>query len=530
MLNLKSEKVKTIIVILIFFAVWAWDVGFAYKYGETALDADMASEMVLANKSNQDGVYLDTDWYYSTEIRILGHIMLFKPLLLLFPNNWGLARVVAQAIFLLATGLSYIYMTGILGNIRKSIFFATILLCPFGYWHLYHDCFDGLYLIFIICYSLLAGLIFRLAFDACGGARRYLRWGLMILISFVCGLHSIRVYLNLLLPLLFAMAIMSYSKFRENDGSIKIKYLKPLLITAVSCIGSAIGYLINHFVLSGIYTYTNQDARQWQEFSISKLIETFGYFIQLFGYPYNYGNTMEIPLFSKSGLLCCFGILLIFIFIGSFTICVKEYKTLEEEQKAIFLTAIMTVSVCLLVFTLFMPSIDGSFGSYFLPSMGLYVAALQIATDLYSYAIKKYGEILALAIIFLTASLSGICNQRLFVKYPSRSHAEMVNVVEALEEQGYTQAVSNFWSGNTITELSDGSIEVWVTYGNNLDNVYEWLQSKSHLTTRPRDKYAYVYEADTYYKDESLQALWSNNDNAYVVYQDDAYVVIGVEE
>ena len=527
MLNLKSEKVKTIIVILIFFVAWAWDVGFAYKYGETALDADMASEMVLANKSNQDGVYLDTDWYYSTEIRILGHIMLFKPLLLLFPNNWGLARVVAQAIFLLATGLSYIYMTSVLRNIRKSIFFAAILLCPFSYWHLYHDCFDGLYLIFIICYSLLAGLIFRLAFDAYGGARRYLRWGLMILLSFVCGLHSIRVYLNLLLPLLVAMAIMSYSKFRENDGSIKIKYLKPLLITAVSCIGSAIGYLINHFVLSGIYTYTNQDARQWQDFSFSTIFDVLGYFVQLFGFPYNYINEMEIPLFSKCGMLSCFGILLIFIFGGGFVIGIKKFKSFTEEQKTIFMTAIATIVVCSLIFAFFMPEANGS---YFLPSMGLYVASLQIATDVYSYAIKKYGEILALAIIFLTASLSGICNQRLFVKYPSRSHAEMVNVVEALEEQGYTQAVSNFWSGNTITELSDGSIEVWVTYGNNLDNVYEWLQSKSHLTTRPRDKYAYVYEADTYYKDESLQTLWSNNDNACVVYQDDAYVVIGVEE
>ena len=49
----KTQKAKTIIVIAIFLAVWLWDVSFAYKYGESYLDTDMASEMILANESNQ---------------------------------------------------------------------------------------------------------------------------------------------------------------------------------------------------------------------------------------------------------------------------------------------------------------------------------------------------------------------------------------------------------------------------------------------------------------------------------------------
>ena len=526
MLNLKSEKVKTIIVILIFLAVWTWDVSFVCKYGETYLDADMASEMVYANKTNEEGVYLAKDWFYGNELRILGQTLLLKPLLLLFPDNWSLVRVISQAILLFVAGLSYIYMTSVLKNVRKSIFFASVLLCPFGFWHMWHDCFDGSYLVWIIFYSFLAGLIFRLSFRR--GKKKRLQWIALGVLAFACGLQSIRVFNNLLIPVGIVAFIAMYTGLKKNDGNINLQKTRMLIVTSISCFCAFVGYSINHFVLQNIYTYVNQESRQWQEFSFSEILEVLGCFLQLFGYPYSYGNTMEIPLFSKSGLLCCFGILLIFIFAGGFVICIKEYnKTLLEEQKAIFLTAVMSIIVCVLIFVLFMIERNGS---YFLPSMGLYVASLQIATDVYSYAVKKYGEILAMATILLAAVLSGICNQKLFTKYPPRAHVEMVNVVEALEKQGYTQAVSTFWSGNTITELSDGNIEVWVTIGMNLDWINDLFQSKSHLTTRPHDKYAYVYEADLYYKDESGQELLENNDNAYVVYQDDAYVVIGVEE
>ncbi len=522
---LQNEKIKTIIVVSIFIAVWIWDIGFAYKYGETYLDADMASEMVLANKTNEAGVYLDTDWFYSSEIRILGQVMLFKPLLLLFPDNWGLVRVIAQAIFLLATGLSYIYMTSILGNIRKSIFFAAILLCPFGYWHMWHDCFDGFYLIWIIFYSLLAGLILRLSFRK--GGHRWLQWFALVMLSFLCGLQSIRVFCNLLIPIAIAAMIVTYLGLKERVDKVSFKKLRLFIIAAVSCLCAGIGYLINHSVLQNIYTYVNQEEKQWQEFSISRVISILEDFIQLFGYPYNFTQTMEIPLFSLLGILSCFGILLIIVFLGGFVVSLRKYKILKDEERTIVWTSVMAILITTLIFVFFFSE---SNGSYFLPSFGLYVATLQIAVERFSYVYNKIGKSLLSAVILIIAILSGINTQMLFLKYPPRSHPEMVKVADALKEQGYNQVVSTFWRGNNLTELTDGYVEVWVTHEMNLEYINTCLQSKTHLTTRPYERYAYVYETEVYYREESQHSLWDNNENAHIVYQDDIYTVVGVEE
>ena len=523
---LQNEKIKTIIVVCIFITVWIWNVAFAAKYGEAYLDSDMASEMVLANKTNEAGVYLDTGWLYSTEIRILGQIMLFKPLLLLFPNNWGLVRVVAQAIFLLATGLSYIYMTSILGNIRKSIFFAAILLCPFGFWHMWHGCFGGQYLIWIGFYSLLAGLILRLSIRK--GGHEWLQWPALVILSFLCGLQSIRVFNNLLIPIVIAALIMTYSGLKETGGKVCFQKLRFLVIAVVSCLFAGTGYLINHFILQNIYAYANQDEKQWQEFSISRVISVFEDFIQLFGYPYNFTQTMEIPLFSLAGLLSCFGILLIIVFIAGFVVSLRKYKILGNEEKTIVWTSIMAFFVPTMIFAFFLTS---SNGSYFLPSFGLYVATLQIAVDRFSYVYKKIGKVFLSAVILIITFLSGISTQMLFLKYPPRSHPEMVKVAETLKEQGYTQAISIFWLGNVLTELSDGYIEVWVTtYDMNLDYMIPQLQAKSHLTDKPQGKYAYVFETYVFNNTESQYSLLEDNDNAYLVYQDYLITVVGIEE
>ncbi len=78
-MNYLKNNRKNLIPYLIFLIVWCVIVLFDYKYGKTYLDSDMASEMVLANQLNKEGTLLSTNWYYSTEIRIFGNALLFKP-------------------------------------------------------------------------------------------------------------------------------------------------------------------------------------------------------------------------------------------------------------------------------------------------------------------------------------------------------------------------------------------------------------------------------------------------------------------
>lgn len=135
MLNQCTKNgLKKYFPVILFFVVWISVILFDYKYGKAYLDSDMASEMVLATQLNKEGVLLSKNWFYSTELRILGNAILFKPLFRLFPNNFRLVRTFAQAILLFLTSLSYYYLSSVLKNKRLNVYFATIMICPFGFW------------------------------------------------------------------------------------------------------------------------------------------------------------------------------------------------------------------------------------------------------------------------------------------------------------------------------------------------------------------------------------------------------------
>ena len=296
---LKSSRKNIYIYIsyLIFFVVWCAVVLFDYKYGKVYLDSDMASEMVLANQLNKEGTLLSTNWYYSTEIRIFGNAILFKPLLKIFPNNWRLVRALAQGILLMLTGVSYIYMTSILNNRRASVIFATILICPFGFWNMWHGSFSGFYLIWIVLFNFGAGLIFRTSYLQDKKILKISRLIVLVILSFLIGLQSVRGLMNLYVPLILSsllLILINLSKYKK----VKSSSIECLVLSIAASFFSFLGYLINSKVLSKIYAYANQNAQTWQGFQLSKVWSVVESFVQLWGYPYNYTKALNVELFS----------------------------------------------------------------------------------------------------------------------------------------------------------------------------------------------------------------------------------------
>ncbi len=64
------------------------------------LDADMASEQLLANLLAQEGGVMSTNWYYSTELRVLNTQLVMAPLFRLF-TSWHAVRVVGSVVLIL---------------------------------------------------------------------------------------------------------------------------------------------------------------------------------------------------------------------------------------------------------------------------------------------------------------------------------------------------------------------------------------------------------------------------------------------
>jgi len=98
-----------------------------------------------------------------------------------------------------------------------------------------------------------------------------------------------------------------------------------------------------------------------------------------------------------------------------------------------------------------------------------------------------------------------------------------------LEEQGYRNGYATFWNANILTELSDGTIDVWCvdTFGPRTPqspDLYRWLQLRSHDHALPTGRTFLVWTTQEY-------DLYAKEDFAYLgelLYQDDDFVVFDV--
>ena len=508
---------------ILFVLVWIVTTAFAYRYGETYLDSDMASEMVLANLLNREGSILSTNWFYSSEIRIIGHVLLFRPLLLIFPNNWLMVRTVAESILILLTGLTYIYITSVLEDIRKSIIFATIIICPFGFLYMWQGIFCGFYLLWIIVYGICGGLMLRIVFNK--GKCKSFQFVVLAIISLIIGLQSIRGLLNLFLPLLLAAVVLWYIYCRQNNEQQKedgAKVLSFLKVSFLAVLFSAAGYAGNAVYISRKYTFFDQNDKAWQDFSFSKMLFVLEKFLKLWGYP-NIGGS-EIPLFSINGLLSCFGLLLILLVVMAIVILVKYFKVMSFKHQIYAVSAITTMIVPYLVFVFFQLE-SGFNGAYFLPSMAFFIAGLQVALDHFPYKFS-FGKRHVIIVLLATVAINSVNTLSLFLKNPPRSNEQMVVIADELKNEGYKQCIATFWNANVVTELTDGTIEAWCMETMTGSSVYQWLQEKSHADSLPTGKCAMIFNREEY----DIVGIDLLSQEGYTgIYGDEKLVVIGTD-
>ena len=95
------------------------------------LDADMASEQLLANLLAQEGGVMSTNWYYSTELRVLNTQLVMAPLFRLFPS-WHTVRVVGSVVLILLYLAAWFWF-GHSAKLKYSgLLGAGLLVLPYG--------------------------------------------------------------------------------------------------------------------------------------------------------------------------------------------------------------------------------------------------------------------------------------------------------------------------------------------------------------------------------------------------------------
>lgn len=499
------------------FGTWLFGVLFMLAYGHSLLDSDMASEMVLANQLNKEGGFLSAAWYYSTELRVFCEQLLFKLGLWVFPDNWHAARMLAQAVLSAMTALSGLYFFyG--ASLRKSApWLAGALLCPFGFWQLFHCVFGGFYYVHMIFVMLSMGLVLRIVSQTGVSRRTVLRVVLLTLLAFAAGLNGVRILMNLYAPLAAAaLVLLARRWFRaplQRPRSIPQVRLAAAALWAA--FWSACGYAFNTKVLAVTHTFSDQGQRSWTVLDPGRLLQAWADFLTLFGYPGDRGlldYNDPVPLFSLPGVLGAVGLLTALVLAVATVHLLVRRRGLSFVHGAVLAVFLSCLLVDGIAFA-FLNDMIGINGSYWLPVVPLAFAVLGIEGETCPLRreIPRHWASVAFAAALLCTSVSTTVQ---FVKEPPRGDPHLETVCNWLVDNGYTQGYATFWYANALTELSDGRLELWTVDDMTRMNLHEWLQDMGHNIlpggevflvidpTVPRDDLPYLDMTQVVYEDD----------------------------
>ncbi len=287
--KVKNTRIFDMIPWLWMFAGFLYDMWYQIYPGKWILDSDLAAEMVLAAKLNEEGGILSKDWLYSTELRAFQSQWFYRIGLLIFPDNWHCARIVASALMLILLAALVLMFTYLIGMGKYGVWCTAILMWPFGRWYLVY----ALYGTYYIIYMMFSLVIFStlLLLNKVKGPKKYLLYPLGMFFSFAAGVNGIKQTLVFFGPLLFAAFLLVFFAIRDRKPvtykemfSTCRNEIRILIHSVFFTICNLAGYLLNSLVLSQIYSFESFGESKWAWELPNRLGDVWMDFFLLFGY------------------------------------------------------------------------------------------------------------------------------------------------------------------------------------------------------------------------------------------------------
>lgn len=513
------KKAVPILSWLLLLAVVAGSILYFDQNVNPLLDSDMSSELVLSNMLYNEGSLLSANWYYSTELRVLNTQLVFAPLFGLF-QSWHTVHVVGAAILYLFMLASAYYLCAQLKIKRFFPLVGFLLMTPLS-WFFFQDIQRGLY---YIPHISLSFLLFGMTLHALRLERRGLRAALLALLgvlSLLVGMGGPRHILLFFIPLAL---ITVYFCLIDRTDAVQPQQRRRLLTVCLLSSGCAVlGFLLNLLVLSRLYSFQTHTALSFTSFSLENFLTVVQDWLSFFGYMS--GNAFSsVLLFNLLSALLVMIVLVIVV-----RLLRRSDAPVEQRLLAAYYAAAYAVYLLLFSFTT-----QGYHLTYQIPIavFGFFLIAVWFQKDSMRTLFTRIAAAAAsLLLLFCCVRAYGFYAQEGAVdRLGMRCDPyELPDVVEAVLDEGYTCGYSTFWvGGNMLTELSDGAIEMWVWPNHptgGIDDIYPWLQSKSHITQPPEGPFFMLLRLDQL---DELEAA-KNLESADILYISDTYIVYGFE-
>lgn len=504
---------------------YLWDVGYHIVRGRIMLDSDISAGLLLADQLNKEHSFtgISNNWIYATGVRFFEMPTLFRIGLTLFPNNWHIARTFTTsiAIALLAFGAWLIFYS--IGRIEWGIWAAALTVFPGGGWYFWQTLY-GAQILPYICISFYCLALILLAARDLQTLKNRIFTVLLILLSVAAGINGLKQLLAFYMPVMLTAFFLFVIRLRRDGKKLAIKEKRIIVLSTVSSVSATVGFVFNSKVLAKIYQF-----RQFNETEIK--YESFFGFLRDFIWCYGYAD--ERPLISFSGIASMCGVVFGLLVVASGIRLAIRIKSLSDDEQIIALFSIVCIASNCFMFSYLS---DRAAIEYFMPIVpfGYFLIVMEIQTE--SFTNKESRVIIMNLTLLLMAfiSLGTIYNESRAPFHNYRAKQTLGPVVDMLIQEGYTQGVSQFWTSDIVTELSNGKIEMW-TLEAGAPVYYEWAQKKDHIDRDPDGRYFYIFDntiQDDYTEERTNVGLeyvesHPNPRPLAPIYYDEDYIVYG---
>ena len=518
--QMKGSSLKKIGALL----PWLWlaagyvlDIWFQLVPGKWIVDSDLASDMILANILNKEHSFFSYSWYYSTEIKAVGLHWFYKLGLLIFPNDWHLARVFGMVIALLLYSVAVLLLTRCMGLGKIGVWMAGALLWPFGRRYLVYAIYGGYYLVYTFFYILVLYFMFK-SVEKSGKAR--IKWcALACIVSLAACLNGVKQLMVFQAPLILAVMILlllALSDSKKTDWRSALQACDTEVWLTIEVVATTfaglVGYIIDTKVLAAHYAFKSFSGVTWNRFGMDWTLDR-----ALMDFFHEFGYQDGVGVFHFSGIASGVGLLIGAWVFFCIVRLVWRYKKLNVAQRLMTLLMLTMLAVCGIAYTYF-----GNYCQYFwLTCMPVAIAVMMIEIKTEDLHLPGARSMLTL-VLAGAITLCSLNNVRQEIEHPTLAHVGLDKVANWLVKNGYKEGYATFWNGSAMVEMTSGKLDVWMPGDLNNVSIEGWLQPDYHLTRYPEHPFVLV---DTETNGAPEENGLIRNGHGTEVYNDGRYVV-----
>ncbi len=490
--------------------VAAWIV-FYVLHIEKLLDAEMSGEMVLSGILAKEHGILTPNWYYPSDLRVLNEPLFFS-LFLTLTGSFHSARLISGVVLLLLCALSYYYFC-VQAGIRKMYpLTLALLFLPVSGSYAYHILYGLDYLPYVTIAFTGIAMMLHIRRTEDRKKKILLTAGLFVL-SFVAGLGGARqlTVCHISMLLLFLSESIRQKK-TELPGAL------------CAFVGGPAGYAVNAGVLRTMYHFRAQDAWNFTGYSPEKAGQLLMGILHVCGYT-------EGPADLKTILTNICTLLLIGCLVHYYVSVFAKAKERNAEERILAKLVLVMTAVYFALYLL----TDLAFAESYALLLTVFAAPLIGCSLRQIFAEKDTEEKSAglslwngmAAVLGCVAVIGGGAYTYADLAATDKT-SSLKEIVSLLTAQGYGSGYASYWNGNIVTELSEGSIEMfhwddYVTEKIDVEELELWNQPVSHEEIKPAGKIFILLTTEEEAECPLVRYLTEEDE----VGRNDAYVVYG---